>query len=782
MKKRNLIMRLLTLFLIIAVALQTFHMSAHATEEGYEIQEIADEETNEAEESELNEENAVSVDPETADDPEKQNEGSEETVFLKESAEVNESETTVLWEENAEMNESEEAVSREESAEAKESEENRLNIVPKRAMLKGVQTRSVSFIVQNSFGQSAGSVTYELKKQEGNRERLVKRATLNKRNKTITFENLELNTQYKLYLTSVPKEYGKPDGSVAEFYFDSEGIHFTKGGTEVVLTMTSGYVHFIVQNTSGLPVGVVNYTLKKLTNNRETVVKSGAADRGTGKIILEKLAWNTTYRLYLTSVPKEYEKPVGFVAEFHFDSAGIHFTKGNTAVVLNKKNNNGQDVPLAEGQYYGFTGQDSRIKISKEYNIATGIDAFCFDSNKDFPDFGNKAVYNELSTSAETLYGLAERPRGTPKELYDSVRKVIYYCETHKEELLTVHQLNSDAFWFGSPYKEKGYYRALQEAIWYYSNSLNSLKNYKPGSVGYSIMKKAVQHIIQESPKVSKEEMETVKLKIYSTSMLGEHNSPLQPLITFEIEKKINIKIQKVNENGESLEGAVFKLEKQEDATFLPIEMGTDPAVSEFIFKNLTAGKYLLTEKKAPENYIFLKEPIRFEIKETDGVDKKWFRADGTGFYPLEGSIVYDLMQVLITEGGEISEKVYRAGEILTSQDQWTKEYSDLPKADTNENGEKVTFAYYVKEILIADYSTSYSNGSVGESEDPSAAALSSGTITVKNTEKMKFILPETGGTGRGILYIAGVFLLGISMILLGNKNSSFYECLHKKG
>ena len=104
-----------------------------------------------------------------------------------------------------------------------------------------------------------------------------------------------------------------------------------------------------------------------------------------------------------------------------------------------------------------------------------------------------------------------------------------------------------------------------------------------------------------------------------------------------------------------------------------------------------------------------------------------------------------------------------------------------MPAADINGNGEKEICTYYVKEILIADYSTSYSNGSVGESEDPSAAALSSGTITVKNTEKMKFILPETGGTGRGILYIAGVFLLGISMILLGNKNSSFYECLHKK-
>ena len=160
-------------------------------------------------------------------------------------------------------------------------------------------------------------------------------------------------------------------------------------------------------------------------------------------------------------------------------------------------------------------------------------------------------------------------------------------------------------------------------------------------------------------------------------------------------------------------------------------------------------------------------------------VDKKWFRADGTEFHPQDGEISYNLIQVLTTEGGESSEKIYKSGETLTSQDGWQKTYSNLPAADINGNGEKEICTYYVKEILIADYSTSYSNGSVGESEDPSAAALSSGTITVKNTEKMKFILPETGGTGRGILYIAGVFLLGISMILLGNKNSSFYECLH---
>lgn len=371
---------------------------------------------------------------------------------------------------------------------------------------------------------------------------------------------------------------------------------------------------------------------------------------------------------------------------------------------------------------------------------------------------------------------------------------------------------------FGSNDKEKGYYKALQEAIWYYSDSIDGLKSYSSGSVGYHIMKKAVKHIIQESEKVSDEDMECVKLKMYNSSMLGDHNSPLQPLIAFEIINKTDIKVQKVNKSGESLEGAAFRLEKLGDASFTPVEMGNESAISDFTFKCLDAGEYRLTEIKAPSNYIPLEEPILFTIiEESNGVfkiklntenskvtleegtltikvanektvtteitvDKKWFRADGTEFHPQDGEISYNLIQVLTTEGGESSEKIYKSGETLTSQDGWQKTYSNLPTADINGNGEKEICTYYVKEILIADYSTSYSNGSVGESEDPSAAALSSGTITVKNTEKMKFILPETGGTGRGILYIAGVFLLGISMILLGNKNSSFYECLHKKG
>ena len=57
------------------------------------------------------------------------------------------------------------------------------------------------------------------------------------------------------------------------------------------------------------------------------------------------------------------------VAEFYFDSEGIHFIKGSTAVVLkknNEQNNNGQDAPLEEGQYYGFTGCSSVCRGEQE--------------------------------------------------------------------------------------------------------------------------------------------------------------------------------------------------------------------------------------------------------------------------------------------------------------------------------------------------------------------------------------------------------------------------------
>lgn len=566
-----------------------------------------------------------------------------------------------------------------------------------------------------------------------------------------------------------------------------------------------GYVRFMVQDTSGQPIGLVSYELKREENNREISEKRGNANRINGEIALNNLKWNTAYKLYLTKVPAKYEKPDGTVAEFYFDREGIHFTKGSTGIVVQKTGE--QDEQLTEGQYYGFIGSDNRLKISKEYDVTKGSDAYCFRADDSFPQFGKKAIYNEFIASPETLYEAAQNPRGTPQELYNSVRKVIYYCETHKEELLEDHDLNNREFWRGQSDKEKGYYQALQQAIWYYSNSLNSIRRYPQGSNLHYIMKRAVDHIIQESAKVPDEDMESVSIKIYKTDMKNTINSPLQSLIAFEIKKvsKTDISILKVTEDGKALKGAVFKLEKLEDEAFEPIYMGNNQIISEFIFEGLTAGKYCLTEIQAPEDYISLGESIDFEIKENSGVfsiilnsqnpkvslennnltikvmnekykittitvNKKWFTVDGKEFQRQDGSIIYSLMQVSTTKDGKFQEKAYKSGETLTNQEHWTKTYPDLPLTGRNDDGEEVTYTYYVVENPIADYNISYSNSSGQESETPSGTAITSGTITMKNTEKMKFVLPETGGMGRTVIYVIGVFLLGISLVMIIDK------------
>jgi len=72
----------------------------------------------------------------------------------------------------------------------------------------------------------------------------------------------------------------------------------------------------------------------------------------------------------------------------------------------------------------------------------------------------------------------------------------------------------------------------------------------------------------------------------------------------------------------------------------------------------------------------------------------------------------------------------------------------------------------------VPDYGTSYSNSNGAEVQTPKDAAVSSGTITIKNTENMKFLLPETGGLGRTVLYIAGGILVLISAgVIITRKN-----------
>lgn len=158
---------------------------------------------------------------------------------------------------------------------------------------------------------------------------------------------------------------------------------------------------------------------------------------------------------------------------------------------------------------------------------------------------------------------------------------------------------------------------------------------------------------------------------------------------------------------------------------------------------------------------------INKRIKTTDiTVDKKWFTADGNEVQRKEGSITYDLIQVATTKDGKTTEKVYKSGETLTSQENWTKTYSGLQLQGSNDAGEEVIYTYYIVEQSVQDYDTSYSNSSGNESKTPKDMAISSGRITVKNKEKMKFVLPETGGMGRNTIYALGILMITTALFV----------------
>lgn len=162
---------------------------------------------------------------------------------------------------------------------------------------------------------------------------------------------------------------------------------------------------------------------------------------------------------------------------------------------------------------------------------------------------------------------------------------------------------------------------------------------------------------------------------------------------------------------------------------------------------------------------------INKRIKTTDiTVDKKWFTADGKEVKDKEGSITYNLIQVATTKDGKTTEKEYKSGETLTSKENWTKKYSGLQLQGKNDAGEEVTYTYYIVEKSVQDYDTKYSNSSGKESNTPKDMAISSGSITIKNTKKMKFVLPETGGIGRNTIYALGILMI-ITALFVALKN-----------
>lgn len=109
--------------------------------------------------------------------------------------------------------------------------------------------------------------------------------------------------------------------------------------------------------------------------------------------------------------------------------------------------------------------------------------------------------------------------------------------------------------------------------------------------------------------------------------------------------------------------------------------------------------------------------------------------------------------ETLLEEG-----KAYGDPKTLNSGSGWSYTFKELPMSVTDESGKTIYYSYFVKEMSVPNYVTSYENNN----------GIQSGTITITNKEADEEIitLPETGGSGT-IKYIMGGILLMLASVLL---------------
>lgn len=88
--------------------------------------------------------------------------------------------------------------------------------------------------------------------------------------------------------------------------------------------------------------------------------------------------------------------------------------------------------------------------------------------------------------------------------------------------------------------------------------------------------------------------------------------------------KKAEIRVRKTDENGQSIEGAEFLLEKDNDDKYTG-NTGNVEADGTILFNNLPAGKYTLTEKKAPKGYT--KSDAVWKLEVTRDGKVKWLNS-----------------------------------------------------------------------------------------------------------------------------------------------------------
>ncbi|MFP3766742.1 SpaA isopeptide-forming pilin-related protein [Streptococcus sp. TATVAM-FAB35] len=166
------------------------------------------------------------------------------------------------------------------------------------------------------------------------------------------------------------------------------------------------------------------------------------------------------------------------------------------------------------------------------------------------------------------------------------------------------------------------------------------------------------------------------------------------------------------------------------------------------------------------------------KIKQTNlTVKKEWLRADDSKTERSDGSITYDLIQVATDSQGNSTETVYKSGETLTHDDDWTRTYKGLPVSGKNASGNEVDYKYYVRETPVSGYDTSYSNGP-DSSKNPIVMATDSedGHITIKNKAQKQYELPETGGSGVKMHYVLGAALVLLTTGLIILKAYKTYQ------
>lgn len=91
----------------------------------------------------------------------------------------------------------------------------------------------------------------------------------------------------------------------------------------------------------------------------------------------------------------------------------------------------------------------------------------------------------------------------------------------------------------------------------------------------------------------------------------------------------------------------------------------------------------------------------------------------------------------------------------LTAANNWERVISDLPKTYTDSEGNTASYQYYVKEVHVDGYTTTYQNND----------GITGGVIEIHNTKHQdtSYELPETGGPGT-LPYIVG----GLTIICMG--------------